>query len=205
MTSIIVPIIDNQKFIGVVGVDIALNRYVPIINQIRPFKGSYAFLIANDLQYVAHPSIEKTGTSSTADYETLFNKNGIVEKILNGEETSFVDKDNNGKYRKCNVYIGGSMGAIPISIKPKMKELINFIKKIKTKHDCWDAHNEFEVIHPFVDGNGRVGRLILNWLLLNKGFKFEIIDCEKRLEYYNKIRDYRFYRLLAWDTNKMKE
>jgi len=96
MTSIIVPIIDNQKFIGVVGVDIALNRYVPIINQIRPFKGSYAFLIANDLQYVAHPSIEKTGTSSTADYETLFNKNGIVEKILNGEETSFVDKDNNG-------------------------------------------------------------------------------------------------------------
>ena len=96
MTSVIVPLLENEKYIGVIGYDIALNRYHPIINQIKPFEGSYAFLISNDLQYVAHPSIEKIGTSSTADYETLFSKNSVVDKILNGEETSFIDKDING-------------------------------------------------------------------------------------------------------------
>ncbi len=96
MTSLIVPIIDNGTFIGVTGVDISLNRYHPIVNQIRPIKGSYAFLIANDLQYVAHPNIDKIGTRSTDVYETLFNRNGITDKIVNAESSTFFDNDING-------------------------------------------------------------------------------------------------------------
>ncbi len=96
MTSLIVPLLENGNFIGVVGVDISLNRYHPIINQIKPFKGSYAFLIANDLHYVAHPSIEKIGTSTSDDYESLFSKHSIIDKIINGEPTSFIDNDVNG-------------------------------------------------------------------------------------------------------------
>lgn len=96
MTSLIVPINENGKFIGVTGVDISLNRYHPIINQIKPFKGSYAFLIANDLHYVAHPTIEKIGASVTDDYEQLFTKHSIVDKIVNGESASFIDYDVTG-------------------------------------------------------------------------------------------------------------
>jgi methyl-accepting chemotaxis protein len=96
MTSIIVPILENNDFIGVIGVDISLSRYHPIINQIKPFKGSYAFLVANDLQYVAHPSIEKIGASVTDDYDALFTRNSIVDKIVNGEPASFFDNDING-------------------------------------------------------------------------------------------------------------
>ena len=96
MTSLIVPIIENGAFIGVTGVDISLKRYHPIINQIKPYEGSYAFLIANDLSYVAHPTFEKIGTKSTDEYESIFNRNSIAEKIVNGEPASFFDRDING-------------------------------------------------------------------------------------------------------------
>ena len=96
MTSLVVPILENGDFIGVVGVDISLNRYHPIINQIKPFKGSYAFLVANDLHYVAHPSIEKIGTNASEDYDAVFGRNSIADKVVNGEPVSFFDKDING-------------------------------------------------------------------------------------------------------------
>jgi methyl-accepting chemotaxis protein len=96
MTSLIVPMLENGKYIGVVGVDISLNRYHPIINQIKPIKGSFAFLIANDLHYVAHPSIDKVGALATDDYESLFSKHSITDKIVNGEPTSFIDNDITG-------------------------------------------------------------------------------------------------------------
>ncbi|PKP39485.1 MAG: hypothetical protein CVT98_01580, partial [Bacteroidetes bacterium HGW-Bacteroidetes-15] len=96
MTSLIAPIIDNNKFIGVVGVDISLERYHPIITQIKPFEGSYAFLVANDLQYTAHPNNEKHGQSLLNDYELTLNRFSAVEKIVNGEECSFFAPDING-------------------------------------------------------------------------------------------------------------
>jgi len=96
MTSLIVPIMENGRFIGVTGVDISLNRYHPIINQIKPFKGSYAFLLANDIHYVAHPILDKIGANAVDDYESLFNKYSITDKIANGEPVSFFDNDING-------------------------------------------------------------------------------------------------------------
>ena len=96
MTSLISPIIDNGKYIGVVGVDIPLERYHPIISHIRPFEGSYAFLISNDLRYVAHPQNEKHGESILLDYESLLDRFGATQKIINGEEFSFLANDVNG-------------------------------------------------------------------------------------------------------------
>lgn len=96
MTSLVSPILDNGKFIGVVGVDINLDRYHPIINQIKPFEGSYAFLVANDLQYAAHPNNEKHGQSLLTDYEDILNRYGAINKIVNGEEFNFQSKDANG-------------------------------------------------------------------------------------------------------------
>jgi methyl-accepting chemotaxis protein len=96
MTSLISPIVENGKYIGVVGVDITLDRYHPIISQIRPFDGSYAFLVANDLQYVAHPDKSKHGQKLLQDYESTLDRYGATQKIINGEECSFLANDLNG-------------------------------------------------------------------------------------------------------------
>lgn len=169
MTSVIVPLIENDKYIGAIGYDIALNRYHPIINQIKPFEGSYAFLIANDLQYVAHPSIEKIGTSSTADYETLFSKNGIVDKVLNGEETSFIDKDING----INSYFTFKPIIIGKTVRPWSLVIV-----VPKSIILADANRSF-LISLLV---GILGLLVLSSIIYFSSKKFIIIPLQKITE-----------------------
>lgn len=52
------------------------------------------------------------------------------------------------------------------------------------------VHNQFENIHPFRDGNGRVGRILLNNILLKNGLPPLNIDFKKRIEYYESLRRY---------------
>ena len=52
------------------------------------------------------------------------------------------------------------------------------------------THAEFVRIHPFVDGNGRTARLIMNFQLLSKGFLAVSIAKEERLRYYNALEEF---------------
>lgn len=52
------------------------------------------------------------------------------------------------------------------------------------------THAEFVRIHPFVDGNGRTSRLLMNYQLLSQGFLPVSIEKEDRLEYYNALEEY---------------
>ena len=90
MTSVISPIIDNGKFIGVVGVDIRLDRYQPIILQIKPYKGSYAFLMATIFNTFLTPTKTNKGKVSRITNPPLIN---CAPKIVNGETCSFVARD----------------------------------------------------------------------------------------------------------------
>ena len=52
------------------------------------------------------------------------------------------------------------------------------------------AHYQFEAIHPFRDGNGRVGRILLNNILLKNGLPPISIDLKNRSEYYQSLQEY---------------
>ena len=52
------------------------------------------------------------------------------------------------------------------------------------------VHNQFENVHPFQDGNGRVGRLILNNILLKHGMPPVNIELKNRQEYYSALQAY---------------
>lgn len=93
MTSIIVPLVINDLFWGVVGVDISLERFHLNVSQIKPFEGSYAMLISHGLTYVAHPEKERLGESVLDDYNGIFDNNELSEKLTNGESAIVLGRD----------------------------------------------------------------------------------------------------------------
>ena len=85
-------------------------------------------------------------------------------------------------------------GAPPEKIKEMLTELVGWYEKHKKKYPpmvlAAVVHNQFENIHPFRDGNGRVGRLLLNNVLLKHNLPPVNIDFEKRKDYYKTLQEY---------------
>jgi Fic family protein len=85
-------------------------------------------------------------------------------------------------------------GAPSQQIEPLLKELVRWYNQNKTK--CLPivlaavVHNQFEVIHPFQDGNGRVGRLLLNNILLKHNLPPLNIELKNRTQYYASLQAY---------------
>lgn len=97
MTSIIAPNIVDGKLAGFVGIDVPLTHYYEIFKQIKPYDGSYAFLLSNTLKYIACPDKDLIGESALNEYETLFLKNGAIDRINNGNPAFFEDVDITGQ------------------------------------------------------------------------------------------------------------
>lgn len=83
-TSICAPILYNGNFAGLVGVDLLLSRFQMIIDQIKPFERSQAFLIAHDGTIVAHPQIELIGKNISNTSPQDNKKFKILENIQIG-------------------------------------------------------------------------------------------------------------------------
>ncbi len=99
------------------------------------------------------------------------------------------DIENREKFKQSNNEIlGADFETTPYYlVEEKLTELIdkfnNSDEDIITKVSCF--HADFEKIHPFIDGNGRTGRLLLNLELMKNGYPITIIKNGDREEYYN--------------------
>ncbi len=112
-----------------------------------------------------------------------------VIKELHGIVLNKIDRANAGKYRERNVAISGASHTPPDAVKVPylMLDLNEWYKKASELHPVKRAailHSKFVNIHPFIDGNGRTARLLLNLELMRSGYLPIIIETERRFEYY---------------------
>ena len=103
-----------------------------------------------------------------------------------------IDNENAGRYRNENVTIKGA-----IHIPPDYIKVPELMEKIILNYNNWNnyhpiiqatlLHGELVKIHPFINGNGRTSRIVMNLVLMNYGYNPVIIKKGSRLEYYEAL------------------
>ena len=131
-------------------------------------------------------------------------KLSLTEKIIkelhlilkNGTSDSRKDWFAVGNYKKLPNEVGGMETALPEEVVNKMKKLLSEYnnKGEKNFEDILDFHVKFERIHPFQDGNGRVGRLIMFKECLKYNIVPFIIEDNLKMFYYRGLKE--------WDNEK---
>lgn len=125
---------------------------------------------------------------------------GLILKGINDEWA--------GRYRQVPVRISGSNVVLPnyIKVPSLMKDYMRWFRSIQGEHPvkiASDAHYKLVSIHPWMDGNGRTARLLMNLILIQHGYPPAIIRKEERKRYLNSIEEAqlggslrRFYELM---------
>ena len=106
-----------------------------------------------------------------------------------------IDDENAGFYRSITVRIAGAAVVLPnpLKVPDLMAQFVDWLTDDQTVNDLHpvelaaEAHYRLVSIHPFVDGNGRTARLLMNLLLLQAGYPPAIIRPENRLDYLNAL------------------
>ena len=107
-----------------------------------------------------------------------------------------------GNYKKLPNEVGGMQTALPEEVPDRMKELLTEYnaKEGKTFEDILDFHVKFERIHPFQDGNGRVGRLIMFKECLKYNIVPFIIEDNLKMLYYRGLKEWNHEKGCLRDT-----
>jgi Fic family protein len=133
--------------------------------------------------------VKETEAHSNVFLEMLNKKEKISEElILKWHKNIFGEtkSDLAGKYRDYLVRIGSYIAPDWQDINGLMKEFFSSFRELKVNPVELSArmHYRFERIHPFGDGNGRIGRLIINKILWDNKYPMIIIEYKKRKSYY---------------------
>lgn len=125
----------------------------------------------------------------------MLKKNEKITKelLLNWHKNVFGETkaDIAGRFRDYLVRVGSHLAPDWQDVDNLMKSFIEFIDKNKRMNPVELAgrgHYQFEKIHPFGDGNGRIGRLLMNFILWHNGYPMLIIEYKKRKSYYKALQ-----------------
>ena len=137
-------------------------------------------------------------------------KAALTEKLIkelhltlkNGSSDSRKEWFAVGDYKKMPNEVGGMGTALPEEVADKMKALLEAYngKEEKTFEDILDFHVKFERIHPFQDGNGRVGRLIMFKECLKYNIVPFIIEDNLKMFYYRGLKEWNHEKGYLTDT-----
>ncbi len=168
-------------------------------------------LTLRETQLVINEGITISGKSMREHLEAINHKEAIlfvddiVQKKIDFKESILkqihalvlygIDRENAGTYRKLPVLIAGSnhIPPQPYLLQNLMDDYFRFYEENKTTlHPvvlCAEMHERLVSIHPFIDGNGRTARLVMNLILLQHGLPLAIIggDYESRMAYYDAL------------------
>jgi len=131
--------------------------------------------------------IEKRAPEKELDRDTIL----FIHKML----LSNIRDDVAGRFRIGNEYVrvGSHIGASPTDIEKLITDMIVEYKSNVHQHivsRIAKLHLTFENIHPFVDGNGRIGRVIINYLLIREGYVPINIKFMDRTRYYDAFKEF---------------
>lgn len=126
----------------------------------------------------------------------LENKEELDENKLKDLHEIIMDGfGNGGLYRNVDISIKGSNHTPPSHIKvyDRMKKYFDTINQdgVELYEQIAFSHLQLAKIHPFLDGNGRCARLVLNYNLLKNGLKPIIIEANKKDEYFNYLEEFK--------------
>lgn len=116
----------------------------------------------------------------------------LHQMLKAGTSDSNKDWFNVGDYKRLPNEVGGMDTTPPENVHQEMKQLLKEYNDVpqKTLHEIIDFHVRFERIHPFQDGNGRVGRLLMFWQCLQANIVPFIITQDLRLFYYRGLQNW---------------
>lgn len=121
------------------------------------------------------------------------------------EGTNFANVYGAGRYKTLPNTVGGIETTAPKDVSKEMKKLLdwyNHLKNVKFE-DIVEFHYKFECIHPFQDGNGRVGRLIMFKECLNNSIIPFYIDDKYKFEYYNGLKQWKTEKTYLIETCRL--
>jgi hypothetical protein len=131
--------------------------------------------------------------------------------LFGGTGLGFLNPADVGIFRRVQVYIGDFYPPSPGD--HLLRHVTRWKARVEagpgdgdTEQWCWSVHDEYECCHPFVDGNGRTGRLILNALRLKYGLPWLIVhQGDEQQKYYRHIGDYQHsgrWRCSQWHPDE---
>ena len=158
-------------------------------------------LILKKKKATNNDEIETKGLAKAVEYIRRTKEDLSLKLMLKLHKLCFAEsKSFAGEFRDVEVGIRNRhgelihQGTLVKDLDKELKKIISWYKENKNKFKplvlAAIIHNQFEDIHPFQDGNGRVGRLLLNFILIKNNYPPINILLENRGEYYYTLQEY---------------